>query len=451
MKTKKLIIITLFVILLLLLLVLRGIWPTAEEQEENEIVILFPYSDTPMESYAFIETYRRQYEEETGVKVRIEKIRAGNPDKYTMKRNSMLYMKNGPTLLLLGPFDNAREFVEKGVALEITGKIQNQEKLYNGLKDDYYLPIKIHGRTISINRELLNKLNIPEPGLDWTLADHDYYWERALEAEDIYFNRNLFYQIVGMKIRDLTFIDEESNRALLNSNETKKVIEEIREEVFSGKYILEESYTYENYYRMFHELNSQESKDSWDKYMANSARFFIMNSVGHHYNGLTSIRMDNVFKHITTSLLVPDVRGNEIHSVGFVVNRNGKNVDLGLDFLNFLISDEIQFNIYEREAEWENATNAPVNKAIMSEVERIESNRGILEETLELRRFMTNRLDEGDYERVFYGLDSREVVIRNRFFNELIDIVFADEPYSDEELSRRLRKAENELTIYINE
>lgn len=423
----------------------------ATDAEEKEIIILLPHVYLPQSSYGFIERYRHLYEKETGVKVRLERLMASNQDSYTLKRNSRLYMREGPTLLLIPYHENCRELVEKGVALEVGDRIENLQKVYKGIRDDYYVPIKIHGETISLNRELLEKWGVEEPGLDWTLDDYRKLWKLWTETEKVYFNRNLFHSIVEMKIKDIRFVDLKSNRVDLNNERIKQLIKSIKEETFSGKYIMEENYTYENYYRMFHELGSEESKDSWNRYISNSAKGLVMSSQGHHYNGLSSIRSDRAFKYIHGSLLLPDVRRKGFHTIGFLVNRNGKNIDLGLDFLNYLLSDKIQLDIYNEEAMLEDSTNAPINTEIISDIEGIEKVKGVMDETLELRKYMTSLLHEKDYRHVFYGDNLDEQLVRNRFITEIIPIIFADEPYSDEEISNILRRVEDELTIYINE
>lgn len=420
-------------------------------KEEKEITILLPHVYLPQSSYNFIEIYRKRYEKETGIKVGIERLMASNRDSYLLKRNSRLYMGEGPTLLLIPYHESCRELVEKGVALKVKGKIDNLDKLYSGIKDDYYVPIKIHGETVSVNRKLLEKWGVEEPAIDWTLEDYDRLWKRWTDTEEVYFNRNLFHSIVEMMTRDIKFVNLESNTVQLNNGKIKQLIKDIQNEVFSGKYILNENYSYENYYRMFHDMSSVESRDSWDRFISNSAKGLIMNSEGHHYNGLSSIRTDIAFRYINSSLLLPDVRRNGFHTIGFIVNRNGKNSDLGLDFLNYLLSDEIQLDLYVRESKIPDSTNGTVNKNIIDEIESMERVEEVLDETLELRKYMTSLLEEKDYKHVFYGRNLQEQTVRNRFITELIPIVFADEPYSEKELSNVLKKLEQELTIYINE
>lgn len=420
-------------------------------QPHPSITILLPQHMLPRESFLFLDRYRRLYEAETGVQVNLERIMASNRERYLLKRNTRLYVSNGPTLIMISYNEYARDLVEAGVAQKISGKIPNQQSLYKGLIDEYFVPVKMHGKTVSLNREFLEKHGLPEPGLNWTLKEHDELWDLWSEREEVFFNRNLFHAIVERKMRGMAFIDENTRKVNLNTQEVRELIQEIHQEVFSGKYILETDYTFENYYNMFHIMNSEESLDSWEKFIRNSRHNFIMNTVGHHYNGLHSQRSNQVVKYIPTSLLLPDVRQDPYHFIGFLVNRNGENIDLGFDFINYLLSDTIQIDLFEQEAEMENSTNAPVIRTIEDDIEAFELRRDILKEAVTLRKAMTERLKHEDLSSLFYGPDLKELRVRQRLITELINIIFADVPYTEDELSHRLRKMEDELTLYLNE
>lgn len=423
----------------------------AGEEPAASITILLPQHALPRESYAFLDRYRMQYEKETGIQVNLERIMAANRERYLLRRNTRLYMQEGPTLVMISQDEYARELVEAGAAYPIGDRIPNQANLYPGLQDDYFVPVKMHGKTVSLNRRFLEKYALPEPGLDWTLQDHDELWDLWAEREEVLFNRNLFHAIVNRHLRDLRFIHEDGHRVEVDTEEVRQLIRRIQDEVFSGRYLLEPDYTFENYYNMFHVMNSQESQDSWEKFIRNSRNNFIMNTVGHHYNGLHSQRSNQVVKYIPTSLLLPDVRDEPFHFIGFLVNRNGKNLDLGLDFVNYLLSDQVQMDIFEQEAEMENSTNAPVVHTIENEIQAFELRRDLLPEAVTLRKTMTQWLINRSMQPLFYGPDLKELTVQRRLVTELINIIFADEPYSEEELTYTLRKMENELTLHLNE
>ncbi len=425
-------------------------------QEKNEaappsITILLPQHTLPRESYAFLDRHRLQYEKETGIQVNLERIMAANRERYLLRRNTRLYMRDGPALVMFGPGEYARELVEAGVALPVGNRLPNQANLYAGLQDDHYVPVKMHGKTVSLNRRFLETHGLPEPGLNWTLQDHDDLWDLWAEKEEVLFNRNLFHAIVNRHLRDLDFIHEDGQKVELNTERVRQLIRRIQEEVFSGKYILEPDYAFENYYNMFHVMNSRESQDSWEKFIRNSRNNFIMNTVGHHYNGLHSQRSNQVVKYIPTSLLLPDVRNEPFHFIGFLLNRNGYNTEAAFDFLNYLLSDPVQMDIFEQEAEMEDSTNAPVVSTIEKDIESFEVRRDLSSEAVALRITMTQWLETRPWQHILYGPELKELTVQRRLVTELITIVFADEPFSEEELDHTLRKMEDELTLYLNE
>lgn len=430
-----------------------GLLKHQESQQETPptITVLLPQHTLPRESYLFLDRYRRQYETETGVKVNLERIMAANRERYLLRRNTRLYMSEGPALILLSQDEYARELVEAGVALKIGDGIPNQANLYPGLRDDYFVPVKMHGKTVSLNRRFLEQNGLTEPGLEWTLQDHDELWDLWAEKEEVFFNRNLFHAIVTRHLRDVRFIHESGESVQLNTPEVRQLIQEIHDEVFSGKYILQADYRFENYYNMFHVMNSEESQDSWERFIRNSRNNFIMNTVGHHYNGLHSQRSNQVVKYIPTSLLLPDVREDPFHFIGFLVNRNGQHPDLGMEFINYLLSDSIQLDLFEQEAEMENSTNAPVVNTIVESIEAFELRRDILPEAVSLRKAMTKWVENEEMQPLFYGPDLKELKVQQRFVTELINIIFADQPHTEEELTFTLKKMENELTLYLNE
>lgn len=431
-----------------------------QEINNKEITILMPYSaNTTSAKYNginFIMKYGGKYEAETGTKVKLETIDANSYEDFLKKRDMKLYLDEGPTLILLGHAlmggghdDSFNSYVESSIALNIKGRIDNQEKLYDSLKDEYFVPTAINILSVPLNREVLERNGIIEPGFDQTIEDLKSIWDKWSENETIYLSFPIFNDLKNLIFHDIDYIDLQTGKVSLNDDEIKEYIGTLKKEIFSGKYQINDSYTYENFYNMIYEFKSDEFKETIKYYMENTKNDFSMSMRHYGCNELNTFDSQRAFQN-SNKLLLPEVKNKQIFGYGFIVNRNGISVQEGIDFLNYLLSDEIQFDIYKSGGSLSKGTTGIVNKTIEEKILELEKSKKIPEEAINLRQYMYEQIEKGNYI-LMYDRDLKEDFIKERFDKELVKIVFADELYTGEEISQMLQQLEDELNIYIQE
>ncbi|KPU27935.1 hypothetical protein TR13x_00865 [Caloranaerobacter sp. TR13] len=393
-----------------------------------------------------LERYKYKFEREKGIKVKYEVITASNYDDYIKKVNIKLHEKEGPTLILITSGENYLNFIERGISLDIKNKIPNFEKVYESLKanNNFIVPFGIYSSPIALNRNVLKELNIQEPSLDWTRQDYLEIKEKWLEREPRYFTSEMYKELIWNVLDDLEIIDAKNNKVNVNNKKVIEYIKSLRNEIFSGKYILNKNYTYENYYKMFFVKDSEEYKEAMklQKYFDSQN----LRRIYYKKDALKSLKND-IDMDINDIIVLPQVLYDEmfVQVNGFIVNKNGKNIQLGLEFLNYLLNDENQLEMYRTKS-----NPYPVNKEIEEKIEEIEKANDVNEKSVELRKYILEQLKNGRYKpfkhqkRIYYD-------IKKSIISEFTKFIFADEPYTDEELSRELQKLEDKLNMWLNE
>lgn len=425
---------------------------------EKEISIIMPYDIKGIKKKIFLKyifTVKNKFEREHGVKVKIETIEATNYVDYIAKRNAKLYLEEGPTLILLDNPASIASFVEQGVALNIDNKIPNYKNIYDSLKDDYFVPMGINGSILPLGRDILESLNIKEPSLDWTTDDFIEIYNKWLEEEFIYFNRVEFTMLCTMIFKDVDFRDEDSGKVSINTYKVKECIRKLREEIYSGKYILDDTYTFEDYYDLFFNLDLEIVKADYELYKRNSEKHIISEYAYAKWNPFDTLSIKDAFNN-ENRLVLPDVINivrNEFNICGFIVNSRGSNIDEGLLFLNQLLSDEMQITFFKLDKTSGEKDYAPISKTIENEIKEIEKEKNIPKKAVELRKYFLDKINQDDF-KIYKNnnfWDSIYLNANGSFKKVLVEIIFADEPYTDEEISNMLQKVEDEMNIYSTE
>jgi ABC-type glycerol-3-phosphate transport system substrate-binding protein len=138
----------------------------------------------------------------------------------------------------------------------------------------------------------------------------------------------------------------------------------------------------------------------------------------------------------------------DLSTWGFLVNRNGKELELAYEFINGILSNEVQLRLLD------NPTGVfcyyPVSKAVEGDIGNMEKKKQLNEGAIELREYALNKVKSGEFSMDFY-INEKE---RDMFASVLKDIseyIFADKAYTDEELSRELQVLEDKYNIWLNE
>ncbi|WP_069649312.1 ABC transporter substrate-binding protein [Caloranaerobacter ferrireducens] len=416
--------------------------PKLEQNAQKEITILIQEPINPI-----IESYKFKFEKSKGVKVKFDIIDANTLVDYIKKLNIKLYLKNGPTLIYLPQLIFYHNYIESGAALEVTDKITNLEKIYDSLKEEkvYYVPIGMCYVAKILNKSILDEINVKEPNLDWTKDDYLKIKEKWLSKKPRYFTFVDYNEIVKGPLYNLKIIDKD-NKININNSKIKEFIKNTREKIFSGKYILKD-YSYENYYKIFIEgINTIEYQRALRFFKLVDKEILVQIL---RINALETKRVSEMIDKDDVVIL-PEVinEKNNFFTWGFIVNKNGKNTDLGIEFINGLLSDEVQLSMYSNGKLF--GGFYPVNKNIETEIDKIDANYNYNKKAVELKKFILEKIKKGE-------IKPRNC--KNRIHQELYDMlhrdlfefIFADNPYTDEELSRELQKLEDKYNMWLNE
>ena len=430
-----------------------------DNDEQNEISIII--SEREYKYNKHISSYAEKIEEKMDIKINFDIIQANTTDDYIKKLNTKLYLENGPTLIYIPKLFSYQKYVEQGVALDVTEKIPNLEKVYDSLLTDkvYFVPIAMRYSAIVLDKKILDELDIEEPKLDWTKEEYLKMKEKWLEQEIRYFTHQEYNELVKDPLYDIVTFDK--NRGVkLNTNDVKEYIEKAREEIFSGKYLLDNSYySFEDYYNIFIEGHGTEEFSKAWRFEINNENKRLIKHVDTEplYTEFNSVKIGT-----NEVILLPEVReyNKKLYVDGFLINRNGKNVDLGIKFLNEILDDEIQMIVYNdlRSGVEGYGGTYPVNKEIEDEIDKKEKennmneklNRKIHKKAIELRKYTLKQIKDGEI-KLYKQNDAQNQEFYKMLRKDTFKFIFTKEPYSDEEISRELEKLENKYNIWLNE
>jgi ABC-type glycerol-3-phosphate transport system substrate-binding protein len=402
----------------------------------------------------FYRDYVDKFQKDFGVEVRYEKL-GSNPgrlveledrDAYIKELSMKLYVKDGPELIF-SQFMPLEPVIRQGAATKLNGKIPNLDKVYEGLLDDeiYFIPISISYYSKIINLEALKTTGIEEPSLDWTSQDRFAIRTKWLKMNKIYFNAYEWFITIESIVDIDKAYDGDNNRISLNTPKVKKDIGDTRKYILGGNYILNKDYKFENYYKMITEDNSKEFQESM--YLMNKNK-----ELGHIESGM----LENLLRAIEVegknyrygTVLMPEFSDKEaiLKASGFTVNKNAKNPELAYEFINGLLSDEIQMKLYNED---ENSYY-PVDKDIEDDIKAIEAYKVTDEKVLQTKEYVMNQI-KNTHMKLWNTEDLKLLNLKEMIEEDLVKIILADVEYSDIELSAKLSELENKYNIYLNE
>ncbi|HYE12656.1 MAG TPA: ABC transporter substrate-binding protein [Patescibacteria group bacterium] len=428
--------------------------PKPKDGDATLTIMLNPEEYDALPANKFFRDYVDRFENNFGVEVRYESI-GSNPgqliemeeqDEYIKELSMKLYAKNGPELIFsqfmpLGPI------IRQGAAAKLNGKISNLDKVYDGLLDDeiYFVPISIRYYSKIINLEALKTTGMEEPDVDWTSHDHYEIRTKWLNANKIHFTSYEWYMAFESIVDlDKTY-DSIHNRISLNTPITKKNIRDIRRYIFDGNYILNQNYKFENYYRMITEDNSKEFQESRDLFSQYEQSGHIES--GRYENLLRTIDVySNNYNYGT--IMMPEYSNKEVmlSAGGFAINKNAKNSELAYEFINGLLSNEIQMQIFNDVEDG----FYPANKDIEEDIKALEAEKVADERVLQTKEYVLNQI-KNEHMKIWNAENLDFYNLKKMIEEDFIKIILADKEYADVELSAKLSELENKYNIYLNE
>ena len=416
-----------------------------DNDEQNEISIII----SELDYNKTLSDYAQRIEDKTGMKVNFDIIETNTYEDYIKKLNVKLYLENGPTLIYIPRRFSYQKYAKQGVALDVTEKIPNLEKVYDSLLTDkvYFVPIEMSYVAAMLNKKVLDELDIEKPNLNWTKEEYLEMKEKWVAQEPRYFTFQEYNELVKEPLYDIEIFDKNEG-VNLNTNKFKEYIKEARDEIFSGKYLLDNSYyLFEDYYNIF-------IKGFGTEEFLKARRFDLDNRDKplSRYATIYAFDTQNVSREMgkDETIILPQViqQRNKLYTSGFLVNKKGKNVDLGIKFLNEMLDNQMQMIVYNNREN--GAGTYPVNKEIEDEIDRKEKKNNIHEKAIELRKYILKQIKKGEIE-LYRQSDGQKQEFYKMLYKDTFKFIFAEEPHTDEEISRELEKLENKYNMWLNE
>ncbi len=425
--------------------------------DKQELTILYqPWMEADIVPEV-IKPYAKQFEERFGVKVNFV-APSGSDDDSDKAFAAMMYAKEGPELIYYDrDFFLLEQLTSQGALVNLKGKVANIDKMYDSLQRDdmYYSPVGIRYSAIVLNKEKLDEIGVKEIPLDWTSKDYRDMWLRWLYKSPRFFTRQEYYETVRMCIENLDYYDKENNRARINTPEIKKAIRDLREEIFSSNYKLNKDYTFKNYYNALRNFQSEEGKKDAELIRTEEYKRDLLKKELEEYASKTNLLIaSQIYKAtLENSVILPQEtdRAAVLKSFGFAVNKNGKNLDLAYEFINGILSDEIQMAMISADELYNISYFYPVNRDIEKDIKNLEIETEVDSKAIEVRDYALGQLKSGKLILdAYYDGDGKKSVYNGIRYHTL-EAVFADKPYSDEQLTQLLQKIENDINLWLNE
>ncbi len=423
--------------------------------EKPTLTILCHKGDCrPLTENMYVTNYNEAFERNYGVEVRFaqedlmvgDNIDLTDMEKIETKFAVELVTETAPDLIFTnGLYLNG--LIDQKVVAEVRGRIPNLDKVYDGLiKDEvYYVPIAMNYYSYAIKRSTLKSLGLGEPDLNWTRKDYFEIRDRWLaeNKNSIYFTLFEFGDIVFGFEKYLNIFDSGNKHVNINTPEVKKWISDIRNEVLSPKYKREKGYTLNNYYNKLFEDKSEER--IWD------FELYQQNKNNHIKTGLMSLlRADRSSSEMRSydAIAVPQYGDYAQHldTYGFMVNRRSKNIELACEYINGLLNNETQLELYKTDL----YKFYPVNKDIEKNIEEKEAQDKPEKRAVELKKYALEQIRDGNCN-IWSKTDKRELKLAEMLLQDLSRYIFTDKQYSDEELDRELKGLEDRYNIWLNE
>ncbi len=372
-------------------------------------------------------------------------IHANTYEEYLNKLNIKLYKENGPTLIYFYNGDyrgSAINYIKQGVALELEeDKLPNVNKLYDIFKEDsiYYIPIGMNYPAVILNKPMLDRLNIKEPDINWTKKDFTDMREKWISSKERIFSSDEYSYIVRYPYYELNIIDEEKKKINLNTDIIKEFLKKSKEKLSSNKYKFIEDLEF--YYNAIFEDNSEEKHKEYRQRMQNKGESLTIS-----YRSENTLKVRPRCRANKDFIIVPNPYNKRLNTFGFIVNKRGKNIEAGLEFINQLLSDENQMKVYTDEVYW----FYPVNKEIEDKINKKARERDVEEKYITMRKHVLDKIKSGD-DMNYLGEDVKVQYIRKSIEKDFFKIIFSDKEYTDEELENKLIEMENKYQLYFRE
>ncbi|HYF81420.1 MAG TPA: extracellular solute-binding protein [Clostridia bacterium] len=426
------------------------------EEAAQEISIIFDAMDIGFSKWEPFENYKKRFQKQYGVKVNCIAIGDAIPteeyfDNLCKELAVKLLVEDGPELIFYSEGYSFDGLVKQKAVLDVRNKIDNIDSIYAALVGNelYCVPVTISYRAIVLNHKALEALDIKEPELGWDKESYYDIKEKWLDKSETTFSYYEYNDIINKYLRDLDIFNVREKRANINTPQMKDCIKKIRAEIFSGKYNLKSNYKFENYYNMMYEYLSDEYKEDSELRRSEAYNSQVLRNRRYEYTTNPLKAKDTSYKIARGGAVVLPQFSDETSGLayaGFLINRNGKNTELACEFINGLLSKEVQMQIYE-----DTDDSYPVNKELEGAIRDIEAQAKLDDRAVVLKDYVLDKIKSGSCK---LWTDSSKVEESELFWKLVKDLAkcfFADKTYTEEELAKELQKLEGKYNIWLNE
>jgi len=433
------------------------------EGSKPVITILVSNGDEGLLKTTVMKSYISKFEQDYGVEVELQSIGSshsvyyiGNQllvneavDEYKKELSVKLHQKDGAELIFYSVIP-LNSLIRQGVAENVRDKISNLDKLHPGLVNEevYYVPFEIFHMPIVLNIDALEAMQIDKPSLAWTKQDYLAIRDKWLQQTKQQFTSKDFLDITAKHLIDLEIFNEDKSKVKINSADMYNAINSIKEEIYNGSYILPQSYEYKNYYNMLFE--KQLAEYNKDRSLLASKEYSINNfRNSEQESDINALRAgDSNYMFQEDNVVLPNVLENKkyLFSDGFMINKNGKNKELAYEFVNGILDNEVQLELFMDSM----FSYYPVNNEIEKDISVIEKNSKYVAEAIELKKYMLNEIEKGNAT-LSIARDDREYEIFWMLVKDLTKYIFTDNAYTELELKQELQKLEDKYNIWLSE
>lgn len=430
--------------------------PTSKDGKPVLTIVLNEVEYKDLMKTDYIGEYIDKFEGDFGVDIKLQRIMsdphrlitAEDVSEYNKKLFTKLITKDGPELVF-AQYMSLEPLIRQGAVLDVKGKVDNIDKIYDTLVEDkvYYVPIGMNIYTRALNRETLKQLGADALPFDWTSKDYFTLKDRWISSNTLLFSQLEYYEVFEGFIDMESLYNEKDNTVKLNTPEVRQKLRDIRSYIFSGKYKLTNGYKYGNYYNMIFEDKSPEFKLGYQYFLQNKDNGNVAG--GLIANIFRARDMDGKIKSFGT-VMYPPFKDEEklMSSYGFLVNKKGKNLNLAYEFINGMLSNEVQMHMFENESNIH--LYYPVNKEIEADILKLEARTVSDPNVIELKKYALQQLKDGKF-KLYVTMNPRFYGITSMILKDLAKFTLADEPYSDEALQAELKKLEGKYNVLLNE
>lgn len=386
---------------------------------------------------------------DTGINIKIKYINAENSEEYRKKLNELLYKSEGPTLIFISQNDLFYEYIDNGIALKISDKLSNYDEIYECLKQDYFVPINIKLKPMTISQKNTMNLDYKIKPTAEGITETEFMNLRKewLESDFRDINMLRFDECMEYAYSNFELIDMENKSVDVTSEEFIRYLQDMYVEFHSDNYNKLYDYDMDAYKRLIKDWNSEECQNSLENIYGFQAKDFRVLDVEEMLNLLNISKNYYVKDYNDIFIMNPVFKTFALSTRGYIVNSKGKNIESGLAFLDRLLDAENQIQYFYKIEEYGNSpSNSNSFKLALDNDDKMKKKEWELKKMIKADELLRQNIYEPyTYWPIVY------YQAKNMIENKVIEIVFKDEIGEVEDIKRELKYLENKLNIMVNE